>query len=440
MADRISRRDFLEKSGKAVAGVGMGLAAGDVLANTSVGAQSENGAPPSEKIIVGIIGCGVMGIKNLKAFMANPNVEIAAVCDVYQPRVERAVEQAGGRATPYKDFRQVIERKDVDAVVISTPDHWHAIQTVYACQAGKDVYVEKPVAHNIVEGRAMVRAARANNRVVQVGTQQRSGTHFQRAVNIVKSGKIGKVTLARCWNTENRSPNGIGSPPDCDPPEGLDWDMWLGPAPMCPFNPNRFSQQFRKFWDYAGGKITDWGTHLIDIVHWATAIDAPLAAAASGAKYLLTDNAEVPDTMEAVFDFPGFTLVYSYRECNARGMDGERYGIQFHGTDGTLYVNRAGFKIFPEGNRMKDVNVELESGGSEQHATHVRNFLDCVKSRNLPVSDIEIGHRSSSTAMLGNIALRTNRKILWDGKRERIIGDKDASKLLSRTYRKPWSI
>ncbi len=440
MKDRISRREFLGTSGKAAAGIGAGLVAGNLLATTPVWAQGKDSLPPSEKVIVGMIGCGVMGMKNFKDFIASPDVEIAAVCDVYEPRAKRAAEKAGGEAAAYKDFRELIERKDIDAVVISTPDHWHAIPTIYACQAGKDVYVEKPVAHNIAEGRAMVRAARESGRVVQVGTQQRSGSHFQRAVNIVKSGKIGKVTLARCWNTENKFPNGIGNPPDSDPPEGLDWDMWLGPAPLRPFNPNRFSQQFRKFWDYAGGKITDWGIHLIDIVHWAMAVDAPLAVSASGGRYVLTDNAEVPDTMEAIFDYPGFTLVYSYRECNARGMDGERYGIQFHGTNGTLYVNRQGFKVFPEGARMKDADVELESGGSEQHATHVRNFLDCVKSRNLPISDVEIGHRSSSAAMLGNIALRTNRKILWDGKRERIVGDKDASKLLSRTYRRPWSI
>ena len=438
MKEKVSRRDFLTRSGRTAAGLGLGLVSGELL--NSLQARAEQPISPKEKIVVGFIGCGVMGRQNFNDFIKQPDVEIAAVCDVYLPRAEDFAKKTDGKAAVYQDFRRVIERKDIDAVVVSTPDHWHAIPTILACKAGKDVYVEKPVAHNIVEGRAMVKAARANKRIVQVGTQQRSGTHFQRAVDVVKSGKIGKVTLARCWNNENHFPNGVGSPPDSDPPEGLDWNMWLGPAPEKPFNPIKFSQQFRKFWDYAGGKITDWGTHLIDVVLWAMSIDAPLAVSASGGKYGLEDMSDVPDTMEAVYDFPGFTMVYSFRGCCDRGIDGKRYGIQFHGTDGTLFVDRSGFQIFPEGNRMKDVDVELTGGTSDQHATHVRDFLDCVKSRNLPASDIEIGHRASSAAMLGNIAYRTGRKIKWDGERERVIGDREASRLLSRAYRKPWSV
>jgi len=440
MESKISRRDFLGRSGKAAAGIGLGLVGGKLLADGPAPAQDAKPVPPSEKIIVGVIGCGGMGMTNMKSFMDAPEVEIAAVCDVYEPRLKQAVEDTGGKATPYKDFRKLLERKDIDAVIVATPDHWHAIPTIYACQVGKDVYVEKPVAHNIKEGRAMVRAARGNKCVVQVGTQQRSAPHFQRAVNIVKSGKIGKVTLVRCWNVGNKFPNGLGSPPDCDPPADLDWNMWLGPAPMRPFNPNRCIYNFRWFWDYAGGKATDWGVHLIDVVHWAMAVDAPLAVAASGGKYGIEDNTETPDTIEAIFDYPGFTMVYFHTNCNARGIDGKDYGIQFYGADGTLFVDRSGFNIYPEGDRMKDVGVELEGGSKSKHRVHVQNFLDCVKSRGIPISDIEIGHRSSSAPMLANIALRTGRKIHWDSKRERIIGDKEAEKLLTRTYRKPWSV
>ncbi|HUV04289.1 MAG TPA: Gfo/Idh/MocA family oxidoreductase [Armatimonadota bacterium] len=440
MKSKISRRDFLGRSGKAAAGVGLGLIGGKLLAADAPTAQEAKPIPPSEKIIVGVIGCGGMGMNNMNSFMKQPDVEIAAVCDVYEPHLNRALEKTGGKATPYKDFRKLLERKDIDAVIVATPDHWHAIPTIYACQAGKDVYVEKPVAHNIKEGRAMARAARGYKRVVQVGTQQRSAKHFERAVNIVKSGKIGKVTLARCWNVSNNFPKGIGNQPDCDPPADLDWSMWLGPAPMRQYNPNRCIYDFRWFWDYAGGKVTDWGVHLIDIVHWAMAVDAPLAVAASGGKYGIEDNTETPDTIEAIFDYPGFTMVYFHTNCNAKGMDGKDYGIQFYGTNGTLFVDRSGFQIYPEGERMKDVDVELEASRQKGSEAHARNFLDCVKSRGIPVSDIEIGHRSSSAPMLANIALRTGRKIHWDGKRERIIGDKEAGKLLTRTYRKPWSI
>jgi len=298
------------------------------------------------------------------------------------------------------------------------------------------VYVEKPVATTVAEGRAMVDAARRYGRVVQVGMQQRSGAHFQRAVEIVRSGALGTITLCRTWNVGNETPDGIDNPPDCDPPSELDYDMWLGPAPKRPYNPNRSHYSFRYFWDYAGGKITDWGTHLIDIIHWATGADAPLAVAASGGKYAVKDNRETPDTMEAVYDYPGFTLVYSYRGCNGRPLDGRGYGMQFHGTNGTLFVDREGFEVVPEEGRMEAVS----SGGSEQHEPHVRNFLDCVKSRARPISDIEIAHRSTTAPHLGNIALLTGRKIHWDRDQEQILDDPAANRLLSRPYRAPWHL
>ena len=341
-----------------------------------------------------------------------------------------------GRPAPYRDFRRLLERKDIDAVIVAAPDHWHALPTILACEAGKDVYVEKPAATTVVEGRAMVTAARRFGRVVQVGTQQRGGAHFRRAVEIVRSGAIGTVSLCRAWNCSNELPDGIGNPPDGDPPPELDYDMWLGPAPRRPYNPNRCHYRFRHFWDYAGGKITDWGTHLIDVVHWAMGVTAPLAVAASGGKYVLTDNRETPDTMEAIYDYPGFTLVYSLREANGRKLDGHGYGMQFHGTKGTLFVDRGGFEVFPEGDRMEPI----KSGGSQQNQPHVREFLDCIRSRARPSSDIEVGHRSTSAPLLGNIALRVGRKIRWDAENERILDDEEANRLLGRPYRAPWHL
>jgi predicted dehydrogenase len=350
MREAISRRDFLRKAGSAAAGVALAQAGGALRAAT---------VSPNEKIIMGIIGVGGMGTADMNYFRANPDVEFAAVCDVDKDRLEQAVDKAGGKATPYHDFRKLLERKDIDAVIVATPDHWHALATITACQAGKDVYCEKPVATSIGEGRAMVNAARRYSRVVQIGTQQRSGAHFQRAVEIVRSGMLGNIMLCRAWNAENLLPEGIGNPPDCNPPPELDYDMWLGPAPKRPYNPNRSHYKFRYFWDYAGGKLTDWGTHLIDILHWGTGADGPLAVAASGGKYVVPDNRETPDTLEVVYDYPGFTLVYSFRGANEREMDGHSYGMQFHGTKGTLFVDRGGFEVFPE----EESGIQPVSGG-----------------------------------------------------------------------------
>lgn len=390
----------------------------------------------NDKIVVGIIGCGGMGMSNLGDFKRNPDVEIAAVCDVYQPHLDRAVKAAGGKVEAYKDFRKLLERKDLNAVVVSTPDHWHAIPAIMACQAGLDVYVEKPVSRTIAEGRAMVDAARKHKRVMQVGTQQRSGSHFQKAVEIVRSGVLGKITLCRTFNLGNEAPGGIGKPADCPPPAELDWDLWQGPAVERPYNPNRAIYKFRYFWEYANGKITDWGPHLIDIVHWGMGVDAPLTISAAGGKFAVDDNRETYDTLDVTYEYPGFVMTYSYRGACGMPMDGHSYGTQFYGTNGTLFVDRSGFKVFPEGDRMS----AMQGGTSEQHRGHVRNFLDCMRSRALPVSDIEIGHRTTSAPLLGVIALKTGRKIRWDGKSEKILNDKEASRLLRPEYRAPWKI
>jgi len=426
MREHITRREFLKNAGAAAA-------AAAVVGPTLL---SERARGANDRIVVGAIGCGGMGSSDMSDFKANPDVEIAAVCDVDRHRLQEAVQKAGGKAEAYSDFRKLLERKDIDAVIVATPDHWHALPTIHACEAGKDVYVEKPVATTVAEGRAMVDAARRYGRVVQVGMQQRSGAHFQRAVEIVRSGALGTITLCRTWNVGNETPEGIDNPPDCDPPPELDYDMWLGPAPKRPYNPNRSHYSFRYFWDYAGGKITDWGTHLIDIIHWAMGVDAPLAVAASGGKYAVRDNRETPDTMEAAYDYPGFTMVYSYRGCNGRPLDGRGYGMQFHGTNGTLFVDREGFEVVPEEGRMEAVS----GGGSAQHEPHVRNFLDCVKSRARPISDIESAHRSTIAPHLGNIALLTGRKIHWDRDQEQILDDPAANRLLSRPYRAPWHL
>jgi predicted dehydrogenase len=375
---------------------------------------------------------------------------VAALCDVYEPNLAKGAELVSG-AERHKDFRRILDRKDIDAVIISTPDHWHALQMVMACQAGKDVYVEKPTSLTIDEGRKMAQAARKYDRIVQVGLQQRSAVHFEKAVEIIRGGGIGKVSFVRTWNLGNQHPEGIGNPADCDPPQDLDWDLWLGPAPKRPFNPNRFGvfpdrwSSFRWFWDYAGGMVTDWSVHLLDIVQWAMGVDYPTSVSATGGKYYLQDNRETPDTIQVTYEYPGFVCTYENRECNGSPILDKGYGITFHGTDGTLFIDRRGFEIIPEKRRGADGKPAdrmqaVKQEASNDQMNHAKNFLDCVMSRRRPICDIEIGHRSSSTALLGNVAYRSRRRIMWDGVKEQVVGDRDASRYLSKPYRKPWSL
>ena len=258
----------------------------------------------NDRIVVGQIGLGGRGKYELSVCLRNAGVRIAAVCDVYRPLVDGAVSMLGGKVDGYQDFRRILERKDIDAVFVSTPDHWHAIAAIMACQAGKDVYCEKPLTHTILEGRRMVEAARKYNRVVQTGSQQRSAEHYAKVVELIRGGYIGKVSFVECWNVINSVPDGMGNPPDADPPEGLDWDMYLGPAPMRRYNRNRFIYNFRWFWDYGCGMMTDWGAHHFDIIHWAMNVDAPLTAACAGGKYCLEDNSETPDAFAMDLEYP----------------------------------------------------------------------------------------------------------------------------------------
>lgn len=435
-----TRREFLKETALATAAAG--VAARPARASAVAFA-------PNDQIVVGFVGMGRMGISNIKDFAKQKDVRVAGVCDVYQPHLEEAYKTT--KAKKYADFRRVLEDNAIDAVVISTPDHWHALMTVMACQAGKDVYVEKPISVVVEEGRKMVEAARKYNRIVQVGTQQRSGIHFQHAVELVRKGEIGKVTSVRSWNFGNASPQGFGYRPDSEPPRELDWDMWLGPAPAVPFNPNRFGvfpdkwSTFRYFWDYAGGMMTDWGVHLLDIVQWAMDVEGPQEISAQGGKFVIEDNRDTPDTLTVTFRYPNFVCTYENRDGNGRGINEHGYGIEFYGTEGTLFIDRAGFEITPETRREGDRRIARmywmkEDNSNDQHETHVRNFLDCMRSRKLPRSDMEIGHRSTTACLLGNIAYRTGRAIRWDTKSERIAGDAEAAKHLRREYRKPWKL
>ncbi|HUS06544.1 MAG TPA: Gfo/Idh/MocA family oxidoreductase, partial [Bryobacteraceae bacterium] len=403
------------------------------------------------RIRIGLIGCGGRGRYVAKNMRDSPGVEFAAVCDVHEPTLAAARSWAGPDAASLRDFRKLLERKDLDAVQISTPDHWHALMTVMACEAGKDVYVEKPLAHNIREGRAMVEAARKYNRIVQAGTQQRSATHFPEVARIIQSGQLGKVHFVRVWNFTNMLPNGIGKAPDSEPPAGLDWDMYLGPAPKVPFNPKRFQATFRWFWDYAGGTITDFGTHRFDTVHQIMGVDKPRTVAASGGRFQLDDAGQMPDVLQVTYEYPGFVM--SYEACNisahglggrtpgmkyynARGAEDRPHGMAFYGSNGALFADRIGFEIYPD----NDFIARRHENTTDATALHTRKFVDSLRTRKASNADVEVGHRSTIVAHLGNIAYKTGQKLHWDAEKEDFVNVPEASSLLSRQARKPWDL
>jgi predicted dehydrogenase len=437
------RRDFLKATGAAL--------------TTSIFTGNVRGA--NDRIRVAFIGMGRMGTESMENALQLANVEVPVLCDVYQPNLEKAVAISGrgrdgtpdarSRAKGITDFRDVLRDKSIDAVNVSTPDHWHAYMTVEACKNGKDVYVEKPICVAIDEGRKMVQAARKYDRVVQVGTWQRSGTHFQKAVEIVTSGQLGKVTFVRTWNYGHQPKEGIGNPPDAQPPAGLDWNMWLGPAPERPFNKNRFGvdpkaySHFRWFWDYAGGMMTDWGVHWLDIVQMAFKEEVPAEITALGGRLWLQDNSETPDTLEVTYRYPsGFVATYERRSNNSQSMFGKGGGILFCGNKGTLFVDRGGYKVVPEmiGRPPVAAMPEAEEKSSDSSNTnHWANFLDCVRTRQKPISDIETCQRSTTTCLLGNVAYRSRLRLDWDAQKW-TTQQQEARKFLTREYRKPWKL
>jgi len=313
-------------------------------AATVAAAAARRAVAANEKIGLGLIGYGLIGKRHAIDFRDQPDVNIVAVAEAHQGRLEEARTMLGGQVRGYSDFRKLLEDRDVDAVVVSTPDHWHALMTMLACAAGKDVYVEKPLTLFPREGRWMIDVANRHKRVVQVGTQQRSGPHYQRAKELIQAGRIGKVVSVRMHSYRNIMP-GFGRPADGPPPAGFDWDTFLGPAPLRPYNSLRGLYHFRWFWDYSGGQMTNLGQHSLDIVDWF--LNRPLKSVASfGGRLALQDGGETPDTQDAIFDFGDFTAAWSHREAAQGEPVGS--GLVFYGTKGALSISRSGFTITPD--------------------------------------------------------------------------------------------
>jgi predicted dehydrogenase len=423
----------------------------------------------NDRVGVGFIGFGLIGKRHVLDFRGEGDVDMVAVADVHRGRLDEATALVGGTVQAYGDFRHLLDNRSVDAVVVSTPDHWHALMTMMACAAGKDVYVEKPLSLFVREGRWMIDVARRQGRVVQVGTQQRSGPHYQRARELIQGGHLGPVTSVRMGAQRNIMP-GFGNPPDGPPPAGLDWDLMLGPAPHHVYNPHRALYHFRWFWDYSGGQMTNLGQHALDIVHWCLGLGVPAAVTSVGGRFSLKDNGETPDTQDALFEYPGCIASWSHREA-ARGLvpTPPAYPLEFLGPRGSLAISRRGFVVTPDlrqapenlvprfggpppvggATRTADAGrdgpaywteaVRDDSGDEyDQFRRHVRNFLDCVKSRRTPVSDLESSQRVVTACHLANLSLRLGRKLRWDAADETIADDPEAARWLERPYRPPW--
>ena len=404
----------------------------------------------NDRIAVGFIGLGAMGSGNLGYAMKVAEAQPVAVCDVYQPHLERAeaaAKKGGFAVKAVKDFREILADQTIDAVCISTPDHWHAYMEVEACKAGKDVYVEKPSCTYVDEGQKMVQAARKYKRVVQAGTMQRSGGYFQKAAEIVKSGALGEVTFCHAFQSGSTSKEGYGNPPDSEPPLGLDWDMWLGPAPKVPFNANRWGVKtasfptFRYFWDYAGGAMTDWGVHLIDPIHQCFGDPMPLSISAMGGKLYVTDNRDTPDSMEAMFQYPKFLMTYESRTANPLPMFANMgAGTAIHGTEGSILVSRSTCTVIPAGkSKLPAETFEKNNEMSQMNVPHWKNWMDCIKSRAKPTSDIETCVRSSTACLLANLSMRHGVRLDWDEKAW-TVKQAAVKPFLQAHYRAPWKL
>jgi predicted dehydrogenase len=436
-----------------------GRTAAAAAIGTALGARRVLGA--NDRVRVGFIAVGNRGDQVLDGFLAHRDAEVVAICDIYQPYVDFAARKVGGQPKQFKDYRQMLDMKDLDAVVINTPDHWHALQMIHACEAGKDVYVEKPLSLVVNEGRAMVNAARRFQRVVQVGLQRRSSPFTREAAEIVRSGALGKVTVVRSFHIQNEWPKGIDNPPDEAPPAGFDWEAWLGPAPQRAYNKNRSFYRFRWFRDYSGGQLTNFGVHYMDVIHWALGHDAPLAVTAMGGKLAVEDNRDIPDTLEVLWTYPGTLVTFSQYNATAAPAGLKGGEIEFRGTKGTLYLRGNGYEVVPDDvtpnafPARTPVDRTVERGwrtgakplieprtgaGRVETADHARNFLDCVRSRAACNCDIETGHRSTSATLLGNVAHDMKAYLEWDRAAERFTNHDRANKRLDYPYRAPYKL
>lgn len=463
--EKDTRRQFIAKSSAAVAGVSVGLHTwGSVQTSRIFGAN--------DKIRMGFIGIGNRGSQLLNIFMKQPDCEVAALCDLYEPYTLRdrskvdprylesmpgQIPQMGEKfpAPPmvYSDYRKLLENKDIDAVCIASPDHWHALQTIDALHAGKDIYVEKPLTATIYEGRKMVEVQASGKQVVSVGLNRRGSITYQKLAREISAGKIGKVSVARAARISNMYPDGIGKLSPEQPPKGFNWDMWLGPRAVRPYQYNIAPYMFRWWSDYSS-QMGNWGVHYMDVIRWMLGETAPVAISAHGGRYVLDHDGDIPDTMQVTFEFAsGVIVLFGIYEASS-GSPFPYGELELSGTKGNLYSSEKGYRIIPakkgqfqtwnksmEAEEFDNPGKDLVDGSSTDSTTAlIRNFLDCVKSRKEPLCPLEEGHRSTSFAHLANIALKVKERLHWDPVSEKFTNSEKANQLLHYEYRKPWKL
>lgn len=463
--NKTSRRTFLSQTGLLAAGVALGASSASATSYSRI-------IGANEKIRVGFIGIGNRGSQLLNLFMSQPDMQAAALCDIYEPylqrdrskvhprylatmpgRVPKMDEKFSVKPELYNDYRKLLDDKTIDAVCIATPDHWHALQTVDAMNSGKDVFVEKPLTATINEGRVMVNVQKSTQAVVAVGLNRRGNRVYQQLVKDVQSGKIGKVSVARAARISNMAPNGIGKLKPEKPPKDFDWDMWLGPRTYRPYQYNIAPYMFRWWSDYSS-QMGNWGVHYMDVIRWMMGETAPVAINAQGGNYVIDHDADIPDTMQVTFEFASGKLI-SFSIYEGSGGNMFPYGeLELRGTKGNLYSSERGYRIVPsksgqfqswreqiEEEEYSNPDRILNDGSSSDSTTGlIRNFLDCIKSRQNPLCTLEEGHRSTTFAHLANISLKLKQRLEWDSTNETFKNNTTANELLTYNYREPWKL
>jgi len=426
MQHLINRRDFLNKTSIVTAGLAATLA-------TIRPACATKG--PNEKVLVGIIGCNDRGKAHIAGYLALPNAEIAYICDVDSRALQKGVDLVAAKQQRkpqgVKDFRRVLDDPAIDAVSIAVPDHWHAPATILACAAGKHVYIEKPGSHNPHESELMVTAARKHKRIVQMGNQRRSWPWVIDAINALHSGEIGKVFFARAWYTNHRASIGHGKPAPV--PEWLDYSMWQGPAPEQPYRDNILHYNWHWFWHWGTGELGNNGVHFLDLARWGLQVDAPRRVVCGGNRYHFQDDQETPDIYTVHYDYGDKAIAWEGQSCDPRGFEGASVGVNFYGEKGTMAIAGNNCTIYDLNNK-----VVREIKGKHDDVLHFGNFIESIRSGEKLKSEIEDGQKSTLLCHLGNIAWRTGHTINFDCEKNRIVGDKSASTLWSRSYRRGW--
>jgi predicted dehydrogenase len=433
---QLSRREFIQTTAATAAAVPL------IIPATALG---RGGRPaPSDRINLGIIGVNGMGQSNLENCTEHPDVVVTAICDVYRKRLEEVLAKHKDTAKGHNDYRELLARKDVDAVIIASPPHWHALMAIHAVEAGKDIYLQKPMTLYPDETLAVRNAVNRHKRISQIGTQIHAGSNYRRVVEYIRSGKLGPVSVVRTFNVMNQGPEGIGRAPKEDPPEGLDWNLWLGPGPSRPFNALLFRDSYHhpSFWDYSGGWTPGMAPHILDLPIWALDLGVPRVTSCSGGRFVIRDDGDSPDTQEVVWRYPNMTMTWMMSMCNSfafdfgRGEPARRLGIYFHAVNGTLFADYSKYEIVPEGKYLADKTPPPETMAPSPG--HEREWLDCIKSRQQPSCSVNYHYKVDLAITLANLSYRLGRSVQFDPATEKIVGDRQAAKLARPAYRKPW--